>query len=396
MDQEKFAKKEVLSIGVGSASDSRPVSQLVKTFSNRWSPATLFRIFCLLVTVAFAGLLTLWQMTSTQMLKEERVRLERHWEGTAHKPFAYRILVPLGVRAIMEALPQTFVSSLEAWLKPPQSERLPQQLPPPVGWPTHHLLLASLLGASLLGYAAIIYLIYEGLFVSRWWYRALVPPLVLTGLIPFVSSGIGHVYDFTLLMFMGALLYAMVTHRHWLFLVLFAASCLNKETTVLMSVAYASYFYDRLPRRKFFFYVGVQWAIFALLYGYLRYHFQDNPGLGLELWGVWWDHRIDYFRWFNHIMWLTHRSFNDFVTALIIFALIVFHWRMKPLVLRRATAMVLPHLGLFLMGAASGEVRNLYESVPLLSLFVCRNLELLGDRCLGSRASSFARYERAS
>jgi hypothetical protein len=390
MDQQRVTDKQVVIIGARPASCSRPIFQaLMTTFTNAWSYhyRTLFNVLCLLVTLALAGFLTLSQMTSTQMLREDKVRLERYLDGTAHKPFASRVLVPLSIRLMVQALPESVLSSVERWPRPSTGQVVPQR-PPAPGWPVHYYLLAGLLGISLLAYAATSYLLYRELFASRWWYQALTPVLALVALIPFVSSKIGHVYDFTLLMFMGALLYAMVTHRHRLFLVLFAASCLNKETTVLMAVAYASYFYDRLPRREFLVYVGIQWATFALVYGYLSYHFEANPGMALEHWGLWWDHRVPYTRWLGHIAWFTGRSFQDLATLLIILTLIAFRWHKKPLVLRRAAAMLIPHLGLFLVAAAPGEVRDFYESVPLLTLFVCRNLELLGWRCLGKPADS--------
>jgi hypothetical protein len=90
----------------------------------------------------------------------------------------------------------------------------------------------------------------------------------------------------------------------------------------------------------------------------------------------------------GHIAWFTGCSFQDLATLLVILTLIAFRWHKKPLVLRRAAAMLIPHLGLFLVAAAPGEVRDFYESVPLLTLFVCRNLELLGGRCLGKPADS--------
>jgi hypothetical protein len=157
-----------------------------------------------------------------------------------------------------------------------------------------------------------------------------------------------------------------------LFLVLFAVSCLNKETTLLMTVAYAAYFYDRLPRRKFLLYLGIQCLTFGLIYGYLRYHFAANPGVSMEI------------VWLDQLQWFMGRTFGDFATFLIIAGLIAYRWDEKPLVLRRAAAMLVPHIALFLIAVNPGEMRNFYESLPLLTLLFCRNLQLLAATLLGA------------
>ena len=332
--------------------------------------AFIFGIPALVLVVALSGLLTFRQMTTTNMLREERVALPLYLDGTVHKPFAHRVLVPLGIRLLSQVLPESVLSSIEHWLAPVGMRSLGFLAPERQkqlrleGRPIHYYFLAGLLGSSLLAYTAISYLLYCQLFESVWWYRMLIPVLVLAVLIPFVSNGVGHIYDFTVLMFMSALLYAIVTHRHWLFIVVFAVSCINKETTILMAIAYASYFRDRLPRPRFLRYIGIQWVTFAVIYSYVRFHFQANQGMTMEHW------------WGEQIKWFTSRTFQDFATFLVIITLITFCWQEKPLVLRRAAAMLIPHLCLFLIGAYAGEIRNFYESLPLLTLFACRNLQL--------------------
>jgi hypothetical protein len=274
---------------------------------------------------------------------------------------------------------------VEKWLAP-LGEKLLKNVPESQRArvnPINYYVLAGLLFSSLLAYAGTSYLLYRELFASRWWYQALIPILVLLVLIPFVSRGVGHVYDFTVLMFMSALLYAMKRHRHWLYTALFAASCLNKESTLLIAFAYGSYFCDRQPPRNMVLFLGIQAAIFMVIYGAVRYTFAANPGMGMEHW------------WAGQIAWFSALSFEDLTTFLLILALIVYRWHKKPVLLRRSAAMLIPHGGLFVIGAYPGEMRNFYESLPLLTLFVCRNVELLGRRCLGrsrGRLESSATY----
>ena len=324
----------------------------------------LFFVVCLLLAVVLAGFLVYQQTMKTQMLTEKRVALEAYLGGTAHRPFAYRILVPLTIRF----LDWTFLKRL--------GPELFHKIPP------YYYSLDVVLFISLLGYATASYLTYRHLFVSRWWYRALIPLLSLVCVIPFASRWLGHIYDFSLLMFMGILLFALVSGQHRVFLIVFAVSCLNKETTLLMTVAYASYFYDRLPKRQLLLSLLVQCATFAFIYGFLRYHFAANPGAAMDFW------------WKGQVSWFMKRSFEDLATFVVIVALITFRWHDKPLVLRRASVMVIANVVLFLLGGSPGEMRNFYESLPLLTLFVCRNLELLGENFLYSQSKH--QYEEPS
>jgi hypothetical protein len=167
-------------------------------------------------------------------------------------------------------------------------------------------------------------------------------------------------------MLMAWLLYALVTRRLWLFLMLFSISCFNKETTAFITVAYAACFYDRLSLPVFASIGLLQVGIFAAVYGTLRAYFAMNSGVPMEHW------------WFNHIDWLMTRSFTDFAVFLVILALVLLKWPTNPLVLRRSSVMILANVGLYFLGAFPGEWRAFYDSLPLLSMFVCRNLLLAG------------------
>lgn len=328
---------------------------------------------CVVLVAALAAALAFCQVTRTAMLHEERVRFAMYLDGTVHKPFAYRILVPLGIRVMTGVLSPSLTTALDrrlgelasGWRDRSVGAIALQALDTPTR-PLHAAAVAVVLWLSLLGYAAMSALAYRALFDADGWPRALVPVSVLVALIPFVARGSGQLYDFTALMFMAGLLYAMAAHRHGLFLVLFAVACLNKETTVFMTLAYAACFRDTLPRRDLLRNVGLQGVIFALVYGGARYYFADNPGSGMESW------------WVHQISWLMRRTFADLVTFALIVALLTFQWRQKPLLLRRASVILIPHVALFVVGAPGGEFRALYESVPLLSLLAFRNLELLG------------------
>ena len=222
---------------------------------------TIVILSCVAMVIGLSAFLTYHQITATGMLKHWRVKLELYLDGTVHKPWAYRVLVPVSIRFLSHAVPETQVQNgirtgaeiIQALRKSSPGYKGVSETAAPgnavAKLPSYYLHLAGITFLAMLVYPSIVGVLYRRLFVSPWWYRALVPVISLVILIPFVRGGFGHIYDFPLLMFMAALLYAMASHRHKLFLVLFAVSCLNKETTLLMTVAYAAYFMTGCPDR---------------------------------------------------------------------------------------------------------------------------------------------------
>ena len=144
-----------------------------------------------------------------------------------------------------------------------------------------HFYLAAILVLSLVGYALMAGRLYNRLFPgSR--HPEVIPVGFLALLLPFAAGTLAHIYDFTGLLLMAALLYAIASHRHWLFLVLFTVSCFNKETTVFAAIAYACYSVDRMPYQAFLPMVLAQGVVFSLIYFGLHHHYAGNPGKGLD------------------------------------------------------------------------------------------------------------------
>lgn len=318
------------------------------------------RLVCWALLLVLSLVLTHVLMKRTTMLVEDRVRLERYLDESAHRPFIYRVLLPRMIRVLKATIADAAVRPVAGRV---MVHLVPTSLVSSADM-VAHFYLAVLLVLSLIGYALVAGRLYIRLFPGLR-YPEVVPVCMLALLLPFVAGNLGHIYDFTLLLFMAALLYAIATHRHLLFLVLFTVSCFNKETTVLAAVAYACYFLDRMPWKAFIPMVLAQGLIFSVIYFSLHHRYAGNPGQGVENWVE------------QQFTWLARRSFADYLSWLGGILLVAYHWPGKPLVMRRAAWMLAPHLGLVVTSAFPGEVRNLFESVPLLSLFVLRNLQQL-------------------
>ena len=318
------------------------------------------RLGCWLLLCVLPLLHTHTVMKHSLLLVEERVKLDRYLNETAHRPFIFRILVPQSIRLLKATIPDAMVKPIADRT---MNHLLPRSLKDPVD-KVAHFYLAAILYLSVLGYALVGARLCLRLFPA-----VRDPEILAVGflllLIPFTAGTVAHLYDFTVLLLMAALLYAIATHQHALYLILFAVSCFNKETTLFASVAYTCYFVDRMPWKMFIPMVLAQGLIFLLIYLNLRRYYAGNSGTNLENWVA------------EQLTFLGRRSFADYLSWLGGILLVAFHWPDKPLMMRRSMWMVVPNVCLIVTSALPGEVRNLYESLPLLSLFVLQNIREL-------------------
>jgi hypothetical protein len=298
------------------------------------------------------------------MLNEDRTSLERYLDGTAHRPFIYRVLVPKAILLLKAVIPDAVVRPLAT----PWMYRFLREKATSGADPVIYFYLDAILVLFLIGYAIVGERLWVRLF-PRSRRPELVPIGLLVLLVPFIAEHHGHIYDFSVLFFIMTLLYMIVTEQHAIYLAIFTVSLFNKETTCLAAVAYACYFADRLPRKTFVLMMLAQAAAFLLVYYGLKLHYAGNPGRGMEHWVR------------EQLHWFFSLSLSDYLAYVGGMLLIAYRWPTKPLVLRRSAWMLVPHIALCLVGAYPGEFRNLYESLPLLSLFILHSVQ---DIVIGS------------
>ena len=337
------------------------MAKLAKSLDNTGDSlrAIVYSAAVLIVVVLLAAMLERAQLLDTNMLLQERVGLDDYVDGTVPRPFAYRILLPQILRGINAVTPAAAIDQLDRL-----GARIGRSGPYDI-YPRDVVWLAVLQFASLIGYALVGASLYNALGSrERSWRQWIVAPVLLLFLVPIVHKGLGHIYDFTSLFFMAWLLWAMAGRRHALYLLVFAVSCLNKETTLLMSVAYAAVFFRRMETGRYVAMLAAQFAIFLAIHVPIRVIYKDNPGSGIQV------------HWHEQIPYYVSRLNNGYLLAIfsiavvLLLALLAFRWNEKPQFLRRASLMIAPHMALFVYGAAPGEVRNLYEIVPLISMLI--------------------------
>jgi hypothetical protein len=242
-------------------------------------------------------------------------------DGTAHRPFAYRVLTP----AILRGLVALWMPARNAGA----------------------LLSAAALGAFVLALR----------WLARGFGGTLGPgrlALALAGLLPFMLK-LSHIYDLPTLALWAAGLGAMAGRRHALYFALFVAASLNRETSVLLAIIYAIQF--GFTRWTF-----AQAAAYAAIRASLMVLLADRPGAVAE------------FHFAEHLQYMA-ADIERTVLYVIVFgiaaALVAYRFNRKPKLLRTAVLVTAPTLLLayFVVGFPF-EFRVFYEAYPAICLLI--------------------------
>jgi hypothetical protein len=194
-------------------------------------------------------------------------------------------------------------------------------------------------------------------------YQLLMPPAAL--LATTIMFNFGYMYDFTVLFLFTLGLWLMYRQAWVAYLLVFALATLNKETTLLLLLIYALYYWRRLPRLRFLVLGVAQLGVFALIQGALRYRFRNNPGSALE-WH-WPDQVAAYQRVLIEDTWLL--VIWGLCLAVIV-ALMIRGWNQKPAFMRLALAPVIILVPLWFLWGYPFEIRNLMEALPVVTILM--------------------------
>lgn len=283
--------------------------------------------------------------------------------GTAYKPYVYRALVPLSVRGILGILP----ASLEVNLRKQLTES-----PTIRRWLTVFNVAAEL-GLEALLVWGIMYFSLLGFCYSFRYLLSTVGGLKspvsldlfsLLALFPLLLFfGFGYIYDFTTLFLFTIGLACMACRKWHVYLPIFFLACLNKETTILLTLVFFVHYQERkrMLRPRFLTLLTLQFASYVLVKSWLFFRYQTNSGESVEI------HLAEYQMVLQQHPWVGIASLTLF---LIILLLVFYRWRQKPLFLRHATVMFPPLLVLTIPFGFPYEFRVFYEIYPVFSSLV--------------------------
>ncbi len=302
------------------------------------------------------------QITETNLLHEDRVNLATYLDGTASKPFVYRVLNPALVRAA-EALG---APGLLRALPGPLSDKLPQWCAAisvqPAATCDDLAAYVAVAGTEFFAFLLLTYAICLRMFRN--------PPVALFGLgFAFFGANavllqrLSHVYDFGVLAMVALLLLCL--QRGWAlaFTLLLPLAFLTKETLVLYAGAFFLADLGRRDAGRTALYFLVQIASFVVLHGLVRAHFAGNAGFGHE---YYLPEQIHFFTEQITISWL--------IATTMALVLIFYRFAEKAQFLRRASIVLAPWFVLFLIGGVEKELRVAVEVLPILVLLTIDSL----------------------
>jgi len=314
----------------------------------------------------------------------ERARLTSMVDGTGHRPYVYRCLLPTLVRLVEAATPERAGNAISAAAlrfgplcrlldaTPAMEERAPLT----------YLIAYALEFASLIGFALVLRALLVHFFVPRPWTADLLPLLGLLG-VPVFFRYFSHHYDFPQLFLFALGLLLLSKHRwRWFYLVLLLGA-LNKETMFLLLVIHILGHARRMPWRLLIAHAAAQLVVLVGVRALLQLViFADNPGPPVEFWlGRNWEMLSDPDRWgflFFHFTWVGHQALvvptNYNVVFLLLVPLVVWRWKDKPILLRRGLwiAPIVFALGLFC--GYIDEMRIYYEVYLVVFLLAAHTI----------------------
>lgn len=333
-------------------------------------PAFLERrsIVVLLYVLASAYVFGIWVWSAdtptTSFNGDPRSKLSDILYGTAHRPYVYRVFVPMLTLALYAPLAGPSFDSLEqTLLRIPKVQKETQRL----GWETdffiEYLIALFIAFVCLLAFSFVVRRFWFTLYETEPRVSNLVPIIALLALPPIFPTGPHYIYDFPTLFFFTLGLLLLVQQRWLLLYPIFFLGCLNKETMVLLTFLFLILFRNHLPTRSVLAHTGAQLLLFGIIKLILFIAFADNPG-----------NLLDFHLYLNLHILLSGYGVVTLIVGVLLLWLIVHDFANKHPVLRRSLAVALPFGLLVMWGGVIVELRDVYELYPIVLFLVLHTL----------------------
>jgi hypothetical protein len=288
------------------------------------------------------------------------------------QPYVYRALLPWTVQSITQALEgarysvallfhgNAFLSELTARSRVPTLKSL-------------ELVVFALLFVALLHVLAFsLRRMCKRLYAAPALFPEVVPLVALIAL-PSLFSYHNYIYDPGTLVFSALSLEALVAGRWWWFVGVVATGYFNKETIVLFVPVFALHAFGKVPARRYFAMLFSLIAAFAVSRLVLNALFADHLG----------EYTISQI--LDHNLKLIHGYPVATTVAWLAVTMAVFgHWASKPRVLKLGLLCHVPLFGACLLWGYFDELRDYYETYPMLVLMMAPTVAaLMGHEVTG-------------
>lgn len=296
-------------------------------------------------------------------------------DGEAHRPFAYRVLLPATANAIYDLMPESLQETarqkLENRAGTPWRLNTPESQDP--RYAVRYYLLYYLSFAFAFGAAVALYLFTA--HVSGNPNNALIATCLVMLMMPVLQSMGGYYYDFPELFFMAGAAFCALKRYRIALLAMALLGAANKESFVFFTVCLAPLFIRRDTWRVDAAFLAAIIALELGLYVVIRDAFADNPGGTVQSWIQ--EHISSVLNWKTYVaLEVTYGLFLPQAMSIVwlgFYALIAAagwpHLRQDLRLFTLATLVI--NVPLYLLFCYPGEARNLSMLyVPLAALLV--------------------------
>ncbi len=297
------------------------------------------------------------------------------------KPYVYRMLVPWLIRSTSQLIPNSFEERINQL---PEKNPVLKPILRALTWEKAYLHLyligIGIIYLFLVGFMLALRRLFTTLFAAPVRFERWLPVFALAFLFPWVN--VTYIYDFASLFFFTAGL-VLCLRANWTgYLLVFALGCLNKETTILLTLQFMVYFgfQTRLKRSLFWRLLVAQLVIFALSRIGLALYFSKMGGGMAE------------FHLFDHNLpllyrWITQPPPSAYLLSLLLLLLFFYRWNEQPLFLRDGIWILAVLVVLTLLLGWLNEWRDYLEAFPFVYLIFAHNLARFNHLAIFARAT---------
>jgi len=288
--------------------------------------------------------------------------------GKASKPFVYRVLLPATVRLLSAPVPQTLRNTIANKIEDNISlNKLFKKLKWEKELAVEYSFAMLIMFLSLWGFSIAVRYLFILFYNSSSFFADSVSVLALLGL-PAMFQYTSFIYDFPLLLLYTLGLIFLYKQDWTKFLIIFLVGCVNKETTILLTLVFYIFYKSDLKKELFNKLLIAQFAIFILVKSSLYLVFKNNTGTFIEF------HLID-----HNLRLLTGYDLTLAAAVLGLILLVFYKWNEKPKFLKTSLWMFIPLVILTLFLGFLDELRDYYEVYPVVIIFIAHSIARILD-----------------
>ena len=348
-------------------------------FSKFKKQFLVFSVFWLVASATYSGFIAKWGLREN----DDRLGLVKMLNGTAHKPFVYRQLLPATANFIGDNSPDKFINLVSdkyyhGTLK--YYDSASKLIEAPAKYKFKWFIVYWMGFAMLLGSLYLLRSILSNFGVGP--VAAVFAPCIFSLSMPIIQTVGGYTYDYGELFFMSLALYLTLKNRYITLLLVVALATFNKESFVFFIPALYPFLPKTSSASKTHIFYALQLLISVCINLWVKAIYCDNAGKALE---IWLSKNIQnylnpftYFRFESSYGLLAPKGIN-LITILLIFILIRSAWKyLDPKVRIHCLIAFSINFPLFIVAGYTNEIRGLsflYISLVFLIAYTIQHHE---------------------